>query len=270
MAGLLAGLQGTAAQAHDTWFATTLGARAGELQFALGTGDVFPKQEFTVAPQLIERQGCRHGERPPLPMKVQRQTDTALLLQARTAATAQRGQSGAITCWAQLQPLDIQIEPPLVQVYLDEISAPAALREAWREMQSRGVAWKERYSKHARMEVLDRRLGGGDTPAAKPVPMAMDIVLESGLERLHAGDQIRFQVLRDGQPLPGFAIELRTERTTLGFRARTDAQGRAALRVPLPGAWLLRGTDLRLSSTVADAWESRFVTLAFDVAPRPR
>ena len=132
------------------------------------------------------------------------------------------------------------------------------------------MPWVERYSKHARIELRDPRLGGGDAPPARPVPMAMDIVLDSGLERLQAGDDIRFRVLRDGQPLAGQPIEVRTSHSAFGLWVRTDADGRAAVRLPLPGAWLLRGTDLRLSTTRPDTWDSRFVTLALEVAPRPR
>jgi hypothetical protein len=38
------------------------------------------------------------------------------------------------------------------------------------------------------------------------------------------------------------------------------------VQAPLPGRWLLRGTELRLSQERPDTWDSRFVTLAFDVA----
>jgi len=34
---------------------------------------------------------------------------------------------------------------------------------------------------------------------------------------------------------------------------------------PLAGRWVLRGTELRLSETEPDVWESRFVTLAFEI-----
>jgi hypothetical protein len=36
---------------------------------------------------------------------------------------------------------------------------------------------------------------------------------------------------------------------------------------PLAGRWVLRGTDLAPAAGQPDAWESRFITLAFDVAP---
>ena len=42
-------------------------------------------------------------------------------------------------------------------------------------------------------------------------------------------------------------------------------QGRVRIQAPLAGQWVLRGTDLRLSERVPDTWESRFVTLAFEI-----
>ena len=36
------------------------------------------------------------------------------------------------------------------------------------------------------------------------------------------------------------------------------------LRLPLAGAYLLRGVDLRVSTSGADTWESRFVMLGFE------
>ena len=79
------------------------------------------------------------------------------------------------------------------------------------------------------------------------------------------GDTGSFQLLRDGQPLAGLAVEFRHERAPMGFWRITDAQGRVQTRLPLAGRWVLRGTDLRLSSERPDTWDSRFVTLAFSV-----
>lgn len=257
-------------RAHDTWFSVVPEARAGGLRLVLGTGNRFPQREFGVDAGLLDGQGCRHADRPAVAMTVGASGPQGLSLRARPAQGARRGQPASITCWAQLKPLEIRIEAALVAVYLDEIAAPAAVREAWREMHARGVPWQERYRKHARVEHRDPRLGGGDAPPARPVPMAMDIVLDSGLDGLHAGQQVAFRVLRHGQPLAGQAIELRSDRSPIGLWVRTDGQGRAALRVPFAGSWLLRGTDLRLSSERPDAWDSRFVTLAFEVAPARR
>jgi hypothetical protein len=54
----------------------------------------------------------------------------------------------------------------------------------------------------------------------------------------------------------------------LGLWRRTDAEGRAHIDLPLPGRWVLRGTDLRRSESVPDKFESRFFNLAFEVQPR--
>jgi hypothetical protein len=67
--------------------------------------------------------------------------------------------------------------------------------------------------------------------------------------------------------LPHFAVQLRTELSPFGPWLQTDAMGRVRLRRPLPGRWLLRGTELTPPATDAGAWQGRFVTLAFDVAP---
>lgn len=261
---------GPTAQAHDTWFEARAGARAGQWQLRLGTGEQFPRQAFTLPAEVLHQQACRHAGSAPWPMQVQDMGATALALRATVPGGSRRGRPGAVTCWAELQPLDIVVEPSKVPLYLDEINASPALRALWQERQARGLPWVERYSKHARIELLDRRLGGGDPPAAQPVPMAMDIVLDSGLDGLQAGDEIRFRVLRDGRPLAGQAIEARNDLSPIGLWLRTDDQGQARLRLPLPGSWLLRGTDLRPSDRRADAWDSRFVTLAFNVRPKPR
>jgi hypothetical protein len=98
--------------------------------------------------------------------------------------------------------------------------------------------------------------------------MGMDVVLQSTAWPLRVGDEATFQVLRDGRPLVGQAVELHGDRSPLGFWRRTDDGGRVRFRLPLAGRWVLRGTDLRVSSDTPDTWESRFVTLAFEVLPR--
>ena len=79
------------------------------------------------------------------------------------------------------------------------------------------------------------------------------------------GDEVTFTLLRDGQPLAGLPLELKSALTRLSFWTQTDGAGRATLRLPLAGRWLARAVDLRLSTTAPDEWESRFVTLAFEV-----
>ena len=251
---LLCAMAGSAV-AHDTWFERLSTDTAGRSTLALGTGNRFPRHEFGVAASSLPQKGCREpGGGSVAALKPLRETDRALIVR-----TPRVGASG-LSCWAQQQPFDVEIAPPVVETYFREINAPPAVRTAWAEMQARGLAWKERFSKHARIE-----LPGRHTASPQPAGMAMDVLLESGLGPIRPGDALSFQVLRDGQPLPGLAVELRSDQSPIGFWKHTDAQGRVNFAPPLAGRWVLRGTDLRLSTSVPDTWDSRFVTLGFEV-----
>lgn len=257
------------ASAHDTWFEPLPRGPGGEWRLALGTGNRFPVHEFAIGTESLAGQGCRVGNSGAV-VKMHKLRDAAHALHLR--ARPPRPPSGApagVTCWAQLHPAEIEIEPRLVQVYLDEIAAPPALREAWQQMQARGVKWSERYTKNARVELFEKDSPMVPPAAATPVPMGMDVVREAAHRPLVAGETLVFRVLRDGAPLPGFAIELRNDRAPVGLWLRTDAEGRASVRVPFAGRWCLRGTDLRLSTAESDRWESRFVTFAFQVLAAP-
>ena len=254
---LLSAIAGSAG-AHDTWFARLPSAQPGELRLALGTGNRFPVHEFGVGAASLRESGCRaHSPNArAAPLKSVRETPKALIVRA------QAGRSAAVTCWAQQEPFEVEIAAPIVETYFKEINAPHPVRAAWAEMRARGVSWKERFSKHARIEVASRR---NTSSPPQPTPMAMDVLLQSGVQTLRVGDALQFQVLRDGQPLAGLAVELHSDQSPLGFWKQTNAQGRVSFVAPLAGQWVLRGTDLRLSTTEPDMWESRFVTLAFEV-----
>ncbi len=255
VAGLLAAA-GAGAWAHDSWFAP-LGTLGGdEPLLALGTGNQFPVMEFAIGPEFLVREGCRWPDgtvRPTSPVRV---AGKALILRP--------GKPGATGCWAQLQPFDVEVPHDKVDLYLEEINATPALRSTWAARQARGVPWKERYTKHARIEL--------QAPAVDAVQtdMAVDIRRVSGpaAGSTHAGDVLEFEVRRGGQPLAGLRMELRhaTEpQGAFGTWHETDAQGRVQVRLPTAGQWLLRGVDLRSSTTRPDEWESDFLTLAFSV-----
>ena len=50
-----------AAAAHDTWFEPLPAARPGEVLLKLGTGNRFPRHEFTVGEASLREQGCRRS-----------------------------------------------------------------------------------------------------------------------------------------------------------------------------------------------------------------
>ncbi len=240
------GLAASNAGAHDTWF-ERLPAVQGTPHLALGTGDRFPVRESGIAARHLVASGCRAA----------RLITTLQPLHDAADALVLRPTPGAATCWVQSEPFDITLAPDKIGAYLREIQASPEQRATWAAMQQRGLPWRERYAKHARIEL--------GAPAAMAVPMAMDLVLQhSG--PVHAGAMLQVLVLRDGQPLAGLPVELVGEASPLGIWRRSDAQGRLQMPVPAGGRWLLRATELRLSETQPNTWDSRFVTLAFDAA----
>jgi hypothetical protein len=227
--------------AHDTWF-QPLPAAPGARLLALGTGNRYPVQETGVGEQFLARQGCRDEGRTAA-MQALRNDSHALVLKAGPAAQS---------CWAQLVPLEIELPASKVAVYLREIQASAEVRRAWARLQEQGLPWKETYTKHARIDFA---------PASgTPSPMAMDIVWEPA-----ADGSLSFRVMRDGAPLAGLAMELQSDAATLGIWRRSDADGRIRIQALPAGHWVLRGTDLRPAANDARRWDSRFVTLAFEV-----
>ncbi len=246
------------AQAHDTWFAPATRPAPGNLTLLLGTGNQFPLQEFGLQASHLEQLGCQTHQGQRLALLPQTETGTALSLRVGGTDTM-AGQP--LTCWAQLVPFEIEIAPAQVAVYLREIRAPQSAQDTWAGLQARGVGWKERYVKNARVEL------GAAAAAAEPRPVSLglDVLLDRAGTTLRPGDALSFRVLRDGVPFPGFNVELRGDRSPIGFWRQTDAQGRVTFTAPLPGHWVLRGTDLRISAERPDTWDSRFVTLAFEI-----
>ncbi len=243
------------AAAHDTWFRRLPAPAGGGVALALGTGNQFPTQESAVGMEHLARSGCRDGNGAVTPLAHAGDTPTALLV-ATTTATPR-------SCWAQLAPHEVTLAPDQIALYLREIQAPQAVRATWASMQARGLAWQERYTKHARIDFGSPSGVGADAPT--------DMALDVRLERIapdpagQNGDIFVFQVLRDGLPLPDFAVELRSDVSRFGVWRKTDDAGRVRIKLTVAGRWVLRGTDLRPSDTNPEGWESRFVTLAFEV-----
>jgi hypothetical protein len=250
-------LAATVAQAHDSWFEPRT-TPSGAPTLAFGTGNQFPVLETAVDLPYVVRQGCRTGSGPVRAMRSLRLVPDALLMDPPPGLSAGR------SCWLALTPFDAEVPPDKVEPYLQEINATAEVRSAWAAMRARGLPWRETYTKHARIEWPAAGV------ASTPIPgQGMDAVIESAAAQPpRAGQTVSFRVLRDGQPLVGQPMELRSGSVNFGQWARTDADGRVSYRIPLPGRWVLRGVDLRVAPQDPDRWDSRFLTLAFEALPK--
>jgi hypothetical protein len=240
-------LASPAAHAHDTWFAQ----QAGGL-LALGTGSRFPVAEVAVDDRYFANSGCRDARGDAGAIEKVRFTDTTTVLRVRGATAAPQA------CYVQLAPFEIDLPDDRVEVYFREIRPPAAVVAAWAELRRRGLPFHERYVKSARIDLAPEATG-------LAVGTAMDALRIEPAGPLAAGAAAMFEVRKDGAPLPGFPVELVNERSPVGLWTRTDGEGRIRVRLPLPGRWLLRGTDLHVVAAEPVRFESWFLAYAFEV-----
>ncbi len=209
----------TGAAAHDTWFQPLPPTPAGQLVFALGTGNRFPVYEFALGYEYVVASGCRGDGASAAPLAHVEDRPTALVVRSASPLKPAAG----LTCWAQLTPFDVEVPRDKIELYLREIQAGPALRSTWAAMNARGLPWRERYTKYARIE-----LGGSGTRAA--LPMGMDVRLDNARTPIRAGDELGFQVLRDGAPIAGLPVELVSSVSPVGIWLVVRALG-----IPLVG-----------------------------------
>jgi hypothetical protein len=233
--------------AHDTWFALE-----SDGTLALSTGNRFPVPDQGVDVKYFAKSGCRAGSGAVQALDKLRYTDKATVLRSRLGSPA------AFTCFVQLDPYEFELPADRIEIYFREIRPSAPVLAAWAELKARGLPFLEKYTKNARIDV-------GAVAEPTPTGTTMDVLRQAPSGTLAVGTEATFQVLREGRPLADFPVELINERSPIGLWYRTDAQGRISARMPLPGRWLLRGTDLHLSTVDPTRWESQFITYAFDV-----
>jgi len=141
---------------------------AGDVVFTIGTGTRFPIYEFALAYEYIAASGCRGEGATAAPLAHVADRPTAAVVRSATRLNPRN----ALTCWAQLAPFDVEGPPNKIDLYLREIQAGPALRATWAAMKSRGLPWRERYTKFARIEL-------GGTGVRVALPLAMDVRLDN-------------------------------------------------------------------------------------------
>ncbi len=242
-----------AVRAHDTWIAPRA-FRAGPgatLLVEMTSGMSFPDLDHAPEPQRLAVAKLRLVGQTTDIQKPER-GEHALAL------TALVRYAGLAAVWVSTKPTTLDLEPALVEEYLEEIGAHHVRRQ-WSERKT-PKTWRETYRKHAKTFV---RVGGSDESWSDPVGLDLEIVPESDPVELRAGNRLGLRVLKRGRPLAGFVVAAVAKGAPRRL-ATTDADGRADLVLDRPGPWMLAGTEIRAKG---DAWESDFTTLTLEVAP---
>ena len=251
------------ASAHDTWFERRPQSAAQRPVMVLGTGNQYPVFDSRNELNTLVRSGCRAGTTTQGPLVV-----ADPLAEELVVSTPQDlPRAPRVSCWAQLQPFEVDLVDDLVEVDFKEALPPAAVRQAWAAQKARGQPWRERYVKHARSEWFTDPNAAEAALPPEPTGMGMDALMLQPLRAPRVGEDMEFLVLKDGQPMPQVPVEFRLHSSRFGLWRRTDDQGRVKLRAPSAGRWLLRGIELTPppAGAAEPLWQGLFITLAFDV-----
>ena len=247
------------ASAHDSWFEKLEPTERGEAVLALGTGNQFPAFDTTLRMESIKAAGCGDTAGKGVPLRWMADQPTRLLMRSTRPLPA----NTPLSCLARLATAEVSIDNATVEVYLAEIQAPEPVRAHWRALRDKGVKWQESYTKLARI-MMSGNLASGDTS------QGLDLRVENQQPVLRAGDTLQVQLLLNGQPLAGQAVELRSDLSPIGIWRKSDEQGRISFPLPLAARWLLRGVYLRPAAQQPEQWESDFLSVAFEVLARQK
>jgi uncharacterized GH25 family protein len=155
-----------------------------------------------------------------------------------------------------------KFEDYLAQEGLEKISALRASRGR----SAAGV--KEVFSRFAKSLIA---VGNGSGPGYdRLLGQRLELVPETNPYALTGGGELRVRLLYEGKPLAGALImALHKGRPEAKVSARSDAQGRAKLRLDRPGFWLVKAVHMVAAPRDAGAdGESFWASLTFEVPGR--
>ncbi len=164
----------------------------------------------------------------------------------------------------------IEIDAGRFEAYLrsEGLDSIVADRAARGESDAPG---RERYARCAKSLLRVEPDGGsGDevrsSPSYGPIGLPLELVALSDHVRLEPDRPLSFRLLFRGEPVGGALV--RAWRRGAGgppLTARTDRDGRVALLLDRPGAWLLSSVHMVRASRWEDAeWESYWASLTFE------
>ncbi|MEO6235738.1 MAG: DUF4198 domain-containing protein [Vicinamibacterales bacterium] len=247
--------------AHDFWIQpSTFTPRPGaavELRLLVGDGfigDVLPRNSALIEMFLAA------GPEGVVPVPGQNGLDPAGVIRIR--------QPGVVVVGYHSRRSTTELAPAAFAQYLTaEGLEHIAARSGPRAAPASSI--REVFSRCAKSLLLAGPPGPGDGDRVLGFPL--ELVSEKNPYRLHPEEDLPVRVLLAGAPLAGaLVVALSGDGTAAKVQARSDREGRVALRLPRPGVWLIKAVHLlpAPAETGAD-WESLWASLTFDLPPAP-
>lgn len=248
--------------AHDTWLVpTTFRVTPGQpVKVALNTSEDFPTSDSAATPDRIERFEAVTASG--------RAQVTGYRVEEKSLVAELTPGPGLTLVAAVSKPRLIVLEEKDFNTYIREeglenvVEARAARGESY-------ATGRERYSKVAKLVLCDEGGKANDRRYRQPLGLRLEIVPLSDPCGLVAGGTLVVQVLFEGRPLANAWVGAGTAGTHghhYPYRQRTDAAGRAIVRLDRAGPWFVRALHMVPSTEFDDAdWQSWFSTLTLGV-----
>jgi uncharacterized GH25 family protein len=104
----------------------------------------------------------------------------------------------------------------------------------------------------------------------RPLGLTLELIAEMNPYVLRPGEDLSVRLLYEGDPLPGaLVVAIRRDAPSGRATARTDATGRALLRLSQPGVWLVKSVHMVRARPADGAdWESFWASVTFELPSR--
>ena len=261
LATIVALLAAPAAQAHDFWIEPSAfrPAVAQRLAVRLRVGQEFRGDPVPRDPSLLKRF-----------VLVGSAGETAVpgVPNTEPAGFLSLPAPGLYTVVYASNPEPVQLDPQKFNDYLAQ-EGLEKIGELRAQRGQTGAPAKELFSRCAKALLA----AGGATAGAgwdRPLGLRLELVPEANPYMLQGGGMLPARLLYQGKPLGGaLVVAFTKDRPAAKVSARSDAQGRVALKLDRPGVWLVKAVHMIPAARESGAdWESFWASLTFEVAGR--
>lgn len=162
----------------------------------------------------------------------------------------------------------VSLDGAKFETYLAEEGLEAVSAERARKGQA-AAAVKEVFSRYAKAFLAVGGKGGAGYD--RVLGLTLELIPEKDPTALASGAELPVRLLYRGKPLAGALVAaLAHDKPDTKITARTDAAGRARLRLDRPGVWLVKAVHMipapASSPPTGADWESFWASLTFETA----
>ncbi len=243
--------------AHDLWLVTGVTGARGRVCARIG--EHFPASSNGVSADRVDRFRL-HTESGAKPLSGS---------EGKKQFCAPLPNPSAAVAEIVVQPRFIRLDAKDFNSYIEGEGFTDVIR-AREQAGKTGAEGRELYSRSSKL-----LMGASGEMATRPLGHVLEIVPQKDPATLASGEPLPLQVLFRGKPLAGVQVsaayaEAEMKGHEFPISAKTDAEGRALLKLDRGGLWYARLIHMVAAQDDPEVdWRSFFTTLTFEVPGRP-